>query len=125
MTETYKVVKIVSEKRIVVNAPSARVCRGDVLEVFKVGDEVIDPDTGKSLGTLDYIKARVVVVDVYPNMCTCRNEKTTISNPVALLSEALARETIDPLNVNAEDISGVSGADLKISIGDLVRKALG
>jgi hypothetical protein len=125
MCETFKVVKIVSATRIVVNASQNDVERGDILEVYAEGAEIFDPETNESLGMLDYIKARVEVVTVFPKMCICRNAATRTRNLLEPLENFFVRETAAELNVNTADISGgFEGINPKIVLGDLVRKAL-
>lgn len=65
-----KVAKIISTKQLVVNAGKKDgLDIGDELEIVgQVGDPVKDPDTGKTLGTLDYLKGRVTVTSTYENM---------------------------------------------------------
>ena len=47
MTSNYKIVKIISEYKVVVNAGSnSFIKEGDILEVYQPGQEVTDPETG-------------------------------------------------------------------------------
>lgn len=128
----YKVVKIINEYRIVVNAGAKDgIKSGDILEVFVVGQMVNDPDTNEELGTLDFIKAEIEIETVYPNMCICTNSIKTSNNPMSALSKAalsLYAEKKEPETLNV-DMSQASGGlddfDKKIKIGDLVRESLG
>lgn len=124
MTSNFKIVKIVSEYKVVVNAGSMNFIReDDTLEVYQPGQEVTDPETGESLGTLDFIKAKLRVVDVFPKMCVCENRETKSKSIFVNISQSLTYEEKLPLNVQTTDISGgYEGVDKKIKVGDLVRK---
>lgn len=123
MSSPYKIVKIINEYRVVVNAGSNEsIHDGDILEVYVPGTEVTDPDTGESLGTLDYVKAKLRVTDVFPKMCVCKNRDCEPTFALAAgLSSFIEQGTL-PLNVDSRDISGgYEGIEKKIKIGDLVR----
>lgn len=53
--------------------------KGDVLDVFRVGDELVDPDTGQSLGVIEDRLGNLKIVEVKP--------KVAIAEPVALTGE--------------------------------------
>lgn len=124
MTSNFKIVKIISEYKVVVNAGSMNFIReDDTLEVYQPGQEVTDPETGESLGTLDFIKAKLRVVDVFPKMCVCENRDRKEKSILANLTLNLTYEEKLPLNVQTTDISGgYEGVNKKIKVGDLVRK---
>ena len=108
---------------MVVNAGSnSYINEDDTLEVYQPGQEVTDPDTGESLGTLDFVKAKLRVVDVFPKMCVCENRDREKKSIISL-AQSLTYEEKLPLNVQTTDISGgYEGIDKKIKVGDLVRK---
>ncbi len=124
MTHKYKIAKIIDEYRVVVNAGSNDFIKDDdFLEVYQPGQEVTDPDTGESLGTLDFVKAKLRVVDVFPKMCVCENRDTQRKSLFPNISQNFFYEETLPLNVQTTDISGgYEGIDKKIKVGDLVRK---
>lgn len=124
MTGNYKIVKIINEYKVVVNAGSnSFIKEDDILEVYQPGQEVTDPETGESLGTLDFVKAKLRVVDVFPKMCVCENRDTKQKSVFVNLSQNWTYEETLPLNVQTTDISGgYEGIDKKIKVGDLVRK---
>ena len=72
-----KIAKIIDTKRVVINAGADRLVVGDTLEIIdKFGtDPVIDPDTGEELGTLDVLKGKVIVTQVYPHMAIAESPK--------------------------------------------------
>ena len=66
MNEVFKIVRIVNDRNIVINAGNDQGLKeGDILEVFVPGEEIIDIDTGESLGTLDIIKAKLEIKNVF------------------------------------------------------------
>lgn len=124
MTRKYKIAKIIDEYQVVVNAGSNDLIHDDdCLEVYQPGQEVTDPDTGESLGTLDFVKAKLRVVNVFPKMCVCENRETEQKSFFSNISHGLFFEETLPMNVQTTDISGgYEGIDKKIKVGDLVRK---
>ena len=125
MTGKYKIAKIIDEYKVVVNAGSNDSIKdGDFLEVYQPGQEVIDPDTGESLGALDFIKAKLRVVNVFPKMCVCENRETERTSIISSIAQSFSYEEKLPLNVQTTDISGAyEGMDKKIKVGGLSPKS--
>lgn len=123
MNKVFKVVKIINEYQIVVNAGSNDTFyEGDEMEIYEPGQEVTDPDTGESLGTLDYVKAKLYIIDIFPKMCICENRESEVETSITdLLSKSYSKKS--RLNVETRDISGgFESVNKKIRVGDLVRK---
>lgn len=125
----YRIIKIIDENRVVVNAgTNDGISTKSLLEIFVPGENVIDPETGENLGSLDYIKARLEVITVMPRMCVCVNNKMEITELKTIMSAMESGRTTKraSLNIDSEDISGgYENIDKKIHVGDKVRKALG
>lgn len=128
LEKVFKVVKIVNEYNVVINAGARDITKDDVLEVFAPGDVVIDPDTNEELGALNYIKARLVPIDIFEKMTLCENQKQyhSMISTVASLQNALIgniKEGPIRLNVDPNEISGVNedSSNKNIKIGDKVR----
>lgn len=123
MDKTYKIVKIIDEYRVVVNAGSNDgISSQSKLEIYVPGEDVTDPETGETLGALDYVKAKLEVVDVFPKMCVCENQKKEKLMTLFSPFDAVGQNPM-PLNVNSMDISGgYEGIEKKIKVGDLVRR---
>ncbi|MFC2948578.1 hypothetical protein [Virgibacillus sediminis] len=112
----FKVVKIVDEYLVVVDYGRIHNAESDdILEIFQVGEEVIDPETHESLGTLDIIKAKIKVLNVYEKMSLCESNEYTRVNSSALnnfnstllsISQSLTRTEQKALNVNTKEITG-------------------
>ncbi len=64
------------DRQVFVNLGSDRVSAGDVLEISEPGEELIDPETGISLGSMDTFLGTVRVVQV--------QEQFSIAEPVSL-----------------------------------------
>lgn len=135
--DQYKVVKIIDENRIVINAGASDGFKsGSKFEIFVKGDMVIDPDTKEELGTLDFIKAKIEIETLYLNMSVCVNVKKVDNNPMATALTTLSNRALsvygygekvpDELDVDmSEATGGLAKYNSKIKIGDLVKESLG
>ena len=129
--DIFKVIKIIDDKRILIDAGSMdSINRGAQLEIFVKGKSVKNPETGEDLGALDPIKAYVTVTNVYPKMAVCMNSETV--PPSGKLAEAMGYDKYwklnwEPqrLNITSKEISGgwLSDDEEKIRVGDTVRYA--
>lgn len=64
-----KVVSILNKNKIVINkGTSSGVRVGNVFSVYALGDEIIDPDDGQSLGRLNIPRGRGKVISVQEKM---------------------------------------------------------
>ena len=68
----YKIATILNDYKVVINAGSeSGVCAGQKYLVFCLSDdEILDPDTGKSLGYLEIVKGTGVITHVQEKMAT-------------------------------------------------------
>lgn len=123
MEKTIRIVKIINEYQVVINVGSDDLIRdGQFLEVFVPGTPIFDPETGDCLGTLDYVKAKLHVISVFPRMSVCENRETETTSLLSSFTASLQRTEVLPLNVDSKEISGgYEGVDKKIHVGDLVR----
>lgn len=119
-----KVIKIIDEYNIVINAGSLDgIKEDDLLEIYVKGDSVIDPETQEDLGTLDLIKATLLVKKAYDKMSVCGNQSSSKKSLLNPLNDLMYQHTYDKLNINFNEIDiGFPDADTTIHIGDLVRK---
>lgn len=130
MNKTIKVIKIIDDKKIIINAGIADgISYNDRLEIYaEANSDIIDPDTGENLGKLKYIKACVRAQHIEEKYTICINNET---DSVSLRDLLAVQNYLDAtftspssLNVNPKDISGgYSGIDKEICVGDLVQKA--
>jgi hypothetical protein len=119
----FKVVKIIDNYNLVINAgKNVNVEVGDKFEIFESGKEIFDPDTGDSLGKLDFVKAYIKVTSVLDHMSICQNTDSDVINPLTPVLLRLERYKPAPLNIDSTDISGgYEDVDKKIHVGDKVR----
>jgi len=126
MNEIYKIIKIIDEYEVVINVGSTSGFKiGDTFEIFVVGDIVFDPDTNKPLGTLDFIKARIKIKNLYEKMAVCTNVRNASSSVIETVNLLTLGGGPQPLKVDTLQISGgYSEDDRTIKVGDLVRPCL-
>lgn len=134
-----KVAKILDEYSIVINVGSNNgVVDGMVFAIFaQSDDEITDPDSGKVLGKLEYVKDHVFVSHVQDAFSTCiagekempcteheSHRAQTLSG--AMMAESMTgrpgsgRISSERLNINSSQITGVPQLG-PISVGDRVR----
>ena len=126
MAKTFKVIKIINDKTLIINAGREDgVYNEDDIEIYSPGMEITDPDTGESLGTLDYVKATLEVTNAMPKMSECKNVVVKKEKTLSMLSyydDTREVKTNETININPLDISGgYEGVDPKVRVGDLVR----
>ena len=127
MGKEIKIAKIISTTELVINAGSKQnINVGDKFQIIdKVGSEpVMDPDTGKSLGTLDIIKGMVEVTAVYPNMSIVQSERNInhlLQSSMGVTQSLTSYQVRKDLNVDKSQITGGApqNENVPISIGDI------
>lgn len=76
-SELAKVVKVIDEYKIVINkGANDGVMLGSVYLVYKIGEELFDPDTQESLGQLEIVRGKGKVIYVQERMCTIESSET-------------------------------------------------
>jgi hypothetical protein len=133
-----KVAKILDEYSIVINVGrNDGVTEGMVFVVFtQSSDEIKDPDSGETLGTLENVKDYVSAVHIQDKFATCvakevkRIPEEGESSGAQTLSGAMMAESMsarpggkirtEKLNVNTSQIAGVPQLG-PITLGDKVR----
>lgn len=125
MRDVFKIIRIIDDNNVVINAGKDHFLEdGEVLEVFITGDEIIDPDTNNSLGTLDIIKAKLEIKNLYEKMALCYNAETSTKNMLVEATSFLKTSRL-PLKVDMTQAQQLkTKSDKVIRLGDLVRKAL-
>lgn len=135
MESKFKVAKIIDEYTIVINAGASNGIEvGDTFQILdKVGNEVLDPDTGEVIGSLDLIKGTVNVMEIYEKMCLCTAPYddlygsgliglTGLSTLDIINKKNSTRPKKKKLNIDLNYITGSLGeSDEPIRIGDSVR----
>lgn len=123
---TGKVVRILSDKELVINLGySDGVKLNDEIIIYEIGEEVKTLD-GDIIGTLDHIKAKLVVTTIYENLSKCEYPKeniTAFEKSVSSISKSfISYETQKSLNVDKNEIEPYKKKHSdKIHIGDNVK----
>lgn len=78
----FKIAKVLDDCKVVMNAGSNhKISNGQKYLIYQLSDEeIIDPDTNKSLGFLEIVKGTGTVTHVQDNMATlesCEREKSS------------------------------------------------
>ncbi len=76
MSKIFKVVKILDDYKLVINAGSEQqVSVGQRFLIYSLSDkEIIDPDTNRSLGYLEIVKGTGIVTHVQEKMSTLESD---------------------------------------------------
>jgi hypothetical protein len=138
-TPEWKVVRILDEYRIVVNAPIGTVKEGDRLQVYRDTTVISDPETHEELGILPDVLATVEVVQTEDRLCVAESAEFTIVSPLAESMAEYARTLRSAMHqslwlgqserqmlpVQPEDIERPKQPrrERSIRVGDKVRKA--
>src|SRR3546814_411473 len=108
-----KIAGLIDQYRIVINrGRDSGVKLGQRFQIYQIGDEIEDPDTGESLGRLEVIKGIGEVIHVQPKMATLQ---TTEKHEIQRRQSALSMLT------HAVEVSKEPKAFIQPEIGDLAR----
>jgi hypothetical protein len=95
MADYGKVLRIFDEVSLLVDLGSADgVKRGDRLVVFEQGGEVTDPDSGKSLGQMELVKAELIAADVMEHMSLLMTDFEASPSSGLPLSARMVRDSV-------------------------------
>ena len=131
-----KVIRIINDKTILINLGSEEGVKiGTKFAIIGPGEEIIEPETGKSLGPIMLEKARVVVRQVEPEFCRASTPIRTVKYPTSMDRMAelyasmagLAGRTVrqqDSLPVDESDIHPLTEEASKVKVGDSVREVV-
>lgn len=121
--QIFKVIRILDSETILLNAGSNNdINVGDKFEIFNMGKDIKDPDTKKSLGTLDIIKETVSVDTVYEKMCICRHHIPNLTSNLAIGALSILENTNKTLNVDKTQMSNEMDEEHMIKLGDKARR---
>lgn len=133
MPITGKVAQILDASQLVLNVGAEHgVTPGLRFVVYEEGNEVKDPETGQTLGSLELVKGVVEALHVQDRITLAVTPKTDRPVPASVLSARLAETTRadsseerrTELYVNRSQIVG-SPKRKPIQVGDLVRSVEG
>jgi hypothetical protein len=127
---TGKVAKIIDDKTIVINrGASAGVKENMRFSIVTEGDEVVDPDSGTTLGKWEAVKGYVQATHVQDNLTVCtaveklslEEAKTAKTLSAAMVDVSFVKPGSNArLNVQSSDVSGRPNIG-PIRVGDIVR----
>lgn len=117
-----KVIRIISDKEIIIDVGEDTLTNGDQIQVYAIGDDILDLN-GKSLGRYEKIKDTLTVMQTSRSYSVCSKiikEQSSFTFALTGLSKTV--DTIISLDVNGEDIKPLKINDDKtIKPGDLVK----
>ena len=127
-----KVAKILDGFTLIINVgQSSGVTPGTQFIVYAQGDDVIDPDSGESLGAWEVVKGRVAATHVQEKLTICSavvprkaqsdQDPTTRTLSAAMIADHMRQKKASvALNVNKHQTEGMPKTG-PISVGDSVR----
>lgn len=122
MSQIHKVIEILSDSKIVINAGSNQnIHNGEKFLIYSLSDkEIIDPDTNESLGYLEIVKGTGVVTHVQEKMSTL--ESNTYHYSSKTIKRTSPFHTI--LNPSIEEVETDKTREpfTDPSIGDLAKR---
>lgn len=120
------VIRILSKTQLIINAGKNVVSIGDKLCVYLPESELKDLD-GTSLGTYEYIKGKITVIDATDNYAVCENSETITKkqSPLFAISPLVSNtvEVIAPLNIDDSSVDALKIKNGAIEVGDPVKFA--
>lgn len=124
-SKEYKVIEILSNDKILINyGNSDGAKKGRNIRIILKGEDVLDYDTQRKLGTLDIIKEELEITTVYPNFSICEKIIIEEFNPfIPALNRTKKTIKSSKLKVNNEQISNRKFINNPppIEIGDIVQ----
>lgn len=119
--EKFRVIEIVNEKKIIINYGKRHGADvGDKIQIYVPGRKVVDPISHQDLGTWDYVKDSLTIVETFDLFSIC--SKTITKNILSGIGD-ITTTTIEPLFVDKDQMTNQNASgDMTIKVGDLVRK---
>ncbi|MEG1256858.1 hypothetical protein [Clostridium sp.] len=121
MKKFFKIVKIKSSTEIVINAGSEDGIKDyQRFLVYSLdGEEIIDPDTGKSLGNLEVVKGTGIATFIHEKMCTITSDMYSKYSELDITLRPSISPFFDDNSPKVGDEKHLSFTDPKI--GDFVK----
>ncbi len=121
-SELPKVVHVIDEFRVAINRGTKHgLSNGDRYLIFRIGKNIVDPDTGENLGPLEIVVGRARVVHLQEKMCTLRSDESKLipgkrriikrSDPLSIL-RGVVREEVDDIPEKVEEPIDAKRGDL-------------
>jgi len=122
-----KIAEIIDTSTVVINRGHKHgVEEGMRFIIYEPGNEITDPDTGDSLGTFEYVKAKVEATNVNEKFSTAETYGTyTIPSPIMSISHIMEQRVSRKLPLDDETKDGLpEHPKTQVKIGDPVRQIL-
>jgi hypothetical protein len=119
-----KIAKLIDADNYVVNAGSDQDLHiGDKVVIYLLGDEVFDPETGKSLGVLELPKQHCHVTHVQDNMAILRSDDARPKGASGgFVSTVSMLEVLGGRVGDSSPYNFLTTEQRKVVVGDQVRK---
>ncbi|MBQ9328542.1 MAG: hypothetical protein IJ225_08430 [Solobacterium sp.] len=118
-----KVVRIISDKRLIIDVGEDELTIGDKVVIFTESDEITDTE-GNSLGRYEYVKDTLDVIETSDMYSVCAKLEVVETSSLGVVATMFNKtRTIEAnLKVNEKDIKPLANeSDPTIRVGDLVR----
>ncbi|MFA5253226.1 MAG: hypothetical protein WC367_00980 [Methanoregula sp.] len=121
-----KVLKILDPYRIVVNIGYDQgIKRGMEFIIYELGEDILDPDTGKVLDKLEIIKHRLIVTQVQEKFSIMKSDEYEAAESfAAIISGVSNQKRLVPLFTEEKPQKLSENEYKKIKVGDFVRQDL-
>lgn len=122
--KTAKVIRILDKYSILINYGKSKGAKiGENVQILEIGPEIVDPDSGESLGTLDHIKNILQIQEVFDEFSICGKKSevnfTAFVNP---FEESHKIYSTEELLVNKDQIAKIQRPQNNIiNLGDTVK----
>ncbi|OFI46718.1 hypothetical protein BG262_02665 [Floricoccus penangensis] len=120
-----KIAKIINDYSFVITAGADNgIELGDKFKIIQPDEfNIVDPDTGESLGSYDLDKGTIIAKKIYDKFTICETELVKKEGGILNVANALSGSTTDykRLDVDLDQVTGGSYTD-PIVIGDVVEK---
>ncbi|WP_407124499.1 hypothetical protein [Weissella paramesenteroides] len=131
MDDEIKVIKIVNDTTLVINAGSEdyNIKIGDELQILDAdGESLVDPTSGDEIGKLPIYKSKVFVTDIYDYFSIVRSKYIEATKTNGSIFNSITGATVIPahripMNVNEDEITGglFDSEDHPINVGDIAK----
>ncbi|MDD2755692.1 MAG: hypothetical protein PHS80_09215 [Methanothrix sp.] len=120
-----KVAKIKNQYQIVINKGTEHgVENGMHFVIYEIGEELTDPDTGNSLGPIEYAKAKVRVTYAKEKYAIAETYETENSRLLGLTLLTGERKKLPLSDDDRSRLPGRDDSSLTVKEGDLVRQII-
>lgn len=119
-----QVLKILDTHTVLISNVLENVSIGDTLQIYEYVGSFTGED-GENYGTLEYVKANVIVESMEDRYCICKTPFTENQSSLAItpvLEQLYGKKKRSDLNVNQSDITPIVVQNEQVKVGDPVKK---